>query len=321
MAFPSVSILLPVLNEEEDLEECLASLVAQDYQGSLEIVVADGGSTDATLEILDKHAEDPTNLRVFPNPDRVQSAGINLAAGAARGEILVRVDAHTTYAPDYVSKSVATLLETGASAVGGLMRAESPTRFGSAVARAMSAKLAMGPARYRHATTRSEVDTVYLGAFRKDEFLEMGGLRMLPSHVAEDTDLYFRWKQRGGRVIVEPSIRSVYRPRQTPGALARQFYRYGLGKADMLYVNGVWPSWRPTAPLLLIVGLIGGIALVPLSWWPLVALLALWLGALALTARFRPLVVVAGAIMHLAYGVGLWRGLFRSPRKVRAAVR
>lgn len=321
MAFPSVTVLLPVLNEEDHLDECLQSLADQDYPGSIEIVVADGGSTDRTLEILDMHAEDPTNLRVFPNPDRVQSAGINLAAGAARGEILVRADAHTEYATDYVSKCVETLLETGASAVGGPMIAEANTPFGRGVARAMSAKLAMGPARYRHANARTEVDTVYLGAFRKDEFLEMGGLRMLPSHVAEDTDLYFRWRSQGGRVILDPSIQSIYRPRETPRALARQFYRYGLGKADMLFVNGAWPSWRPAAPLLLLLGLVAGSALAPWSWWPLAALVALWIVALAITARFRPLVVAAGAIMHLAYGVGLWRGLFRSPAKVRAAVR
>lgn len=142
----------------------------------------------------------------------------------------------------------------------------------------------------------------------------------MPSGVAEDADLYFRWRSQGARILVDPSIRSWYTPRESPRGLWTQYHRYGVGKADLLYVNGRWPSWRPLAPLLLVVGLIVSTMLAVWSWWPLLALLGVWVAVLALAGRGRPLVVIAAGIMHLAYGLGLLRGLLRRPSAVRAAV-
>lgn len=305
MSTQAVSILLPVLDEVTGIEACLDSLEAQDYPGPMEILIADGGSTDGTLELIARR-----RVTVIANPLRVQSHGVNLAARQASGEILIRADAHTTYAPDYVSRSVAVLTETGAAVVGGPIRPVGTTRFGKAVAAAMRSRLGIGPGAFHHAERRQEVDTVYLGAFRRSEFLELGGMRALPSGVAEDADLYFRWRQRGGVIIVDPSIRSTYLPRQTPGALWRQFFRYGRGKADMLRVNRRWPSWRPLAPLLLVLGLATGLAIGPLvGWWPLGGLASSWMVVLIIAGRGRLLVMVAAAIMHLSYGFGLLRGL------------
>lgn len=301
----TVSILLPVLDEVAGIEACLDSLEAQDYAGPMEILIADGGSTDGTLELIAHR-----RATVIANPRRVQSHGVNLAAERASGEILIRADAHTTYAPDYVSRSVAVLAETGATVVGGPIRPLGTTRFGGAVAGAMRSRLGIGPGAFHHADRRRQVDTVYLGAFRRSEFLALGGMRTLPSGVAEDADLYFRWRQQGGVIIVDPSIRSTYLPRQTPGALWRQFYRYGRGKADMLRVNRRWPSWRPLAPLLLVLGLVAGSAIGPLlGWWPLAGLASSWMMVLIVAGRARPLTVFAAAIMHLSYGIGLLRGV------------
>lgn len=305
MSTPTVSILLPVLDEVAGIEACLDSLEAQDYSGPIEILIADGGSTDGTLELIAHRG-----VTVIANPLRVQSHGLNLAAEQASGDILIRADAHTTYAPDYVSRSVEVLTETGATVVGGPIRPAGTTKFGKAVAGAMQSRLGIGPGAFHHADRRREVDTVYLGAFRRSEFLELGGMRALPSGVAEDADLYFRWRQQGGVIIVDPSIRSTYLPRQTPRALWRQFFRYGRGKADMLYLNRRWPSWRPLAPLLLVLGLATGLAIGPFfAWWPLTALTSLWLIALAVAGSARPLSMLAAAIMHLSYGIGLLRGM------------
>lgn len=321
VSLPSVTVLLPVLDEADHIDRCLQSLAAQDYPGPKEVVVADGGSTDGTMERLERWRQRLPGLVVIPNPDRLQSEGLNRAALEASGEVLVRADAHTTYAPDFVRRSVERVVETGA-AVGGPQRPEGSTRFGEAVARAMSSPLAVGPARFRHAERLEEVDTVYLGAFRRVDLLRVGGFRTLPSGVAEDADLYFRWRRAGLRVLVDPEIRSVYRPRETPGALWRQFYRYGMGKADMLYVNGRWPSWRPAAPTTLVVGLVGGLALgLGGVWWPLGLGAGAWLAVLAAAGGGRPLVMAVAAAMHLAYGLGLLRGLARRPSRVRAAVR
>ena len=313
--------MLAVLNEAATIDECLASLAAQDYDGPWEILVADGGSEDGTVDRIGDWSEE-LRIRVFDNPDRLQSKGLNLLAEVASADILVRADAHTTYAPDYLTRSVSALLMTGASAVGGPMRPEGTSPFGRAVARAFRSKIGIGPAPFHHSEDNVEADTVYLGTMARQTFLDQGGLRTLPSGVAEDADFYYRLRRDGGRVLVVPAIRSSYRPRQTPGALWRQFYRYGLGKADMLYINGEFPSWRPLAPMVLVLGFLA-LVIVGLangSWLPLLVLLAAWLLVLMIGAGGSPLGIGAIAIMHSAYGLGLVRGLLRLPATVRGAV-
>jgi glycosyltransferase involved in cell wall biosynthesis len=317
---PSVAVLLPTLNEEAFIDACLASLAVQDYPGNWEVIVADGGSIDRTRELLEPW-RDGIPLTVIDNPARIQSEGLWLAAQATGADILVRADAHTTYATDYVRRSVEVLAETDASAAGGPMVPEAPSTFGQAVSRVMRTPLGVGPGAFHHGGERRAVDTVYLGAFRRQDFLSLGGMRTMPSGVAEDADFYWRMRQIGGTVMLDPTIRSVYRPRETWPTLAQQFLRYGRGKADMLLINGVWPSWRPLAPLLMVIGLAMGLILgLVWSWWPLWALLGFWLGVLLIAVRGRPLDVVVAATMHIAYGVGLLTGFFRSPSKVRAQV-
>ncbi|MBT8216538.1 MAG: glycosyltransferase family 2 protein [Acidimicrobiia bacterium] len=316
---PSVTIILPVLDEADHLEACLASLQAQDYEGSVEIVVADGGSTDGSRTELERR-QAAGELVLVDNPQRRQWAGLNRAAERASGEILVRVDGHSTYAPDYVSRSVAALTGSGVTAAGGRMIPASDSPVGRAVVSAMASRWAVGPARYRHQDHPSLVDTVYLGAFRRDDFHRLGGFRDLPG-VAEDADLYFRWRRQGATVLLDPSIKSDYRPRESWRALSRQYFRYGWGKADMVYANRVLPSLRPLAPLALVVGLIAGIGLAAAGfYWPPAALLAAWLIVLILVASgagppiaHRMRTAWATALMQLAYGAGLLLGLLRGP--------
>lgn len=312
-------MLLPVYNESEHIDACLESLTGQDYGGELTIVVAEGGSTDDTRQRLAAWQQRVPGIAVVDNPRRVQSAGLNLAAAAATGEILVRADAHTAYAPDYVRRSVAALASGDAVAVGGPMRPEGRGSFGRAVAAAMRSKLATGPGKFHHEGESGPVDTVYLGAFRRADFARLGGFRTFPSGSGEDADLYHRWRRQGGVVLLDPAIRSTYRPRETPGSLTRQHFRYGQVKGELLYVNGTWPSWRPLAPLALVVGLVAaaGVSLATPWWWALPALLALWATALLAaalpTGRLAPLVLLAAGIMHVAYGTGLLWGLARGP--------
>ncbi len=321
MVSPSVCIILPVLNEYDAIDDCLTALESQTYPGALAVIVADGGSTDGTRDRLDAWSKRWPVVTVVDNPERVQAAGLWLAANATDADILVRADAHTTYAPDYVVRSVETLTTSDAVAVGGPMRPITEPGFQGAVARAMTSKWAIGPAPFHHGGDRMEVDTVYLGAFQRSDFLEAGGMRTLPSHVAEDADLYFRWRRAGRTILMDPTIESHYQPRGTPESLWRQFYRYGLGKADMLLVTGTLPSPRPLAPLALVIGLVGGLALLPWLWWPVALVGIVWLGSLLAAFGGRPAPALAGAIMHLSYGFGLLRGLLRRPSAVRAAVR
>jgi succinoglycan biosynthesis protein ExoA len=359
-AWPHVSVLLPVLNEAPSIDACLASLLAQDYPGALEVVVAEGGSTDGTDERLRAAASrHPGRLRIVDNHRRLQAHGLNLAADCAKGEILVRADAHTIYAPDYTRRSVEALQDLAAAergpgsdaqadlaarppvgegadsagggagpqrwvplAVGGRLRPVAGAPGQEAVAAAMRSPLAIGPGRFHHAERREEVDTVYLGAWRRADFLALGGFRALPSGAAEDADFYWRLRAAGGRVVLDPAIQSAYHPRGTIRALARQNWRYGVAKAEMLWLNGQLPSWRPLAPLALVTALAaaGLLAATGRSRWPLGLVTGSWSGLLAAVAQpsaHPTRTAAATAAMHLAYGTGLTRGLLRGPAPIR----
>lgn len=312
-AIPSVTVIMAVLNEAEFIDQVLGELLNQDYPGDYEVIVADGGSTDGTRDKLVAWEQRDGRVRVIDNPQVRQAFGLNLAAARARGEVLVRADGHTSFAGDYVRNSVDALNETGA-AVGGPMSPKGRSPFGRAVAAAMNSPLTMGPGRFHHASEREKVDTVYLGAFRSADYAELGGFRSFPSGSSEDADFYFRWRESGGSVVVDPEIRSIYTPRDTPGVLWAQYYRYGLGKAEMWWVNGRPPSWRPLAPLLFVLALLAALAAtVSGAWISLIAVLAPWIMTLMwVGARSEEPVLnvaLAAGIMHLAYGLGMLVGM------------
>lgn len=320
---PSVSILLPVLNESLHIRECLASIFAQDYPSIVEILVAEGGSTDGTRETLQELEILDPRLRVIENPNRIQSRGLNMLISSAIGEALVRVDAHTIYAPDYVSRSVGALLDHRASMVGGPMVAVGTTPTEKAVAIAMRSPWAAGPSVFRNLSKAGEADTVYLGTFRADTVRSLGGYRTFTSGVAEDADLAFRIRQKGGRIVQDPSIQSHYRPRSTFPSLWRQFYKYGRGKTEMIFANRALPSARPLAPLALVISLLTAFLMgIVGSWWvPFLSILGLWtVTILALSARHGRLahrVALAACTMHLSYGFGFARGLLSRQHPVR----
>ncbi|MCE2527215.1 MAG: glycosyltransferase family 2 protein [Actinomycetia bacterium] len=321
--WPSVSVLMPLLNEEAGLGEVMASLNGQVYPGEWELVAVDGGSSDGTVATLLAWKEKMPRLLVLPAPPghRNLTASLNLATEAATGEIAIRADAHTLYEPDYLHRNVECLVQTGADLVGGPMRPRGETTFGRAVAAAMGNPWVVGPAPYRRASTRRPADTVYLGAIRRHRLRELG-FRGFPSGVGEDADLAYRVRSRGGAVVLDPAIRSRYRPRATPAGLWRQFYRYGKGKAEMLYANRRLPSLRPLAPMALIFGLAFSLVMTPaLGWWwasPVTA--ATWLGYLGVVCRAKPRLWAAASLMQLSNGLGIAVGLARGPGRVRRAL-
>ena len=252
-----MSILIPTLNEASHIDACLRSVLDQTYP-LREVLVLDGGSTDGTREKVSRFV---APVRLVDNPGRGPAAAMNTGIAASTGEVICRMDAHTVFAPDYVSCCVDVLLETGAEVVGGPMRPRGSSSFGRAVAAVTSSPIAM-PGRFHFGTTRSDVDTVYLGAWRRSTLVEARGFdaEHFP-RVGEDNELNYRIRRRGGRVVLDPSLRSTYSPRESPKALWHQYHRYGLAKATSIGRHGALPSWRPVAPAALVavavIGIVG----------------------------------------------------------------
>jgi glycosyltransferase involved in cell wall biosynthesis len=320
---PLVTIAMPAFNEERYIAKCIASVQAQDYpKDRIEILIADGRSTDRTREILAELAAADPRIKVIDNPARLQAAGLGLLAKQAAGDILVRMDVHCEYAADYVSKCVRVLEQTGADNVGGAQRAKAQTVFQRALCAALTSPLGVGGAKYRSADAEGFVDTVFLGAFRRKVF-ETVGLWDPAAITNEDSELNQRILDSGGQVYLSREIVVHYYPRDSFDALAKQYFRYGRGRARTLLKLGRFPTLRPIVPFLVVAGATTIAALPPL--WPIApaaaAVYALATGAEAarvggaLGGSAIPLVWAMFPVLHAAHGAGFAAGLWRYLRK------
>jgi succinoglycan biosynthesis protein ExoA len=320
---PRVTIAMPAFNEEHYIEACIASVQAQDYPRELiEILVADGRSTDRTRDILARLAAADPRIRIVDNPARLQAAGLGLIVKQATGDIVVRMDVHAEYAPDYVRTCVETLEKTGADNVGGAQRAKAKTAFQRALCAALESPLGVGGAKYRSADSEGFVDTVFLGAFRRRVF-ESVGLWDPGAITNEDAELNQRILDAGGQVYLSRDIVVHYFPRDSIKTLATQYYKYGRGRARTLLKLGTFPTLRPLIPFALVSGAAAMLLLPPL--WPLVpfagAVYALATGAEAirvgrkLGASEISTVWAIFPTLHVAHGVGFAAGLLQYLRK------
>ncbi len=318
----TVSIVLPTLNERGFIRDCLDSLLAQDYPAIGEILIVDGGSTDGTIEIV---RETGDIVRLVSNPRVTAAAAMNIGIASARFEVIVRADAHSLYAPDFVSTTVAAMEQTGAAVVGGPMNAVGLNRFGRAVAAVTSSPFGVGPGRFHYAAEPQEVETVYLGAYRRDVVLRAGGYDEVNLQwAAEDQELNYRIRRQGGRIWLDPAIRSWYFPRDTPKALWRQYFNYGVCKASTLAKHRTLPYWRPLVPAALVAGTVSAHVYGALRHKPLLGaapVTAWFIGAGTMTLRLagQPGVspqetLLALGICHWGYGLGFWSGIWRMLR-------
>lgn len=316
---PRVTIAMPAYNEERYIEVCIASVQAQDYPRNLiEILIADGRSTDKTRDILARLAAADPRLHVIDNPARLQAAGLGLLVKQATGDIFVRMDVHCEYAPDYVRRCVETLERTGADNVGGAQRAKARTFFQKALCAALTSPLGVGGAKYRSADAEGFVDTVFLGAFRRRVF-ETVGLWDPFAITNEDAELNQRILDSGGQIYLSRDIVVHYFPRDSFPTLARQYYKYGRGRARTLIKLGSFPTLRPVAPFAMVAGATALVALPPL--WPLAPLAfatyALATGAEAVRVGGKlgpaaiPLVWAMFPVLHASHGIGFAAGLLQ----------
>jgi len=223
---PAVSVVMPVRNEEKHLAESVRQVLAQDYPGGFELVLAVGPSRDRTEQIARGLAAADDRVTVVPNPSGRISSAMNTAIKAARHGVITRIDGHALLPDGYLRTAVRTLLQTGAADVGGVMAADGETPFQQAVAWAMTSPAGVGAAANHTGGEAGPADTVYLGVYRREAIEKAGGYDETMI-VAEDWELNYRIRAGGGLIWFTPELQVTYRPRANLLALARQHFRYG----------------------------------------------------------------------------------------------
>ncbi|HUQ64421.1 MAG TPA: glycosyltransferase family 2 protein [Acidimicrobiales bacterium] len=307
---------MPVLNEAPAIEESLSRLLCQTYQPQ-QILVADGGSTDGTLSILERLAAESDQITIILNEGRIQAAGLNECLVRATGDVIVRIDARSFVDPDYIERCLFALETSEAAAVGGRMVARRPAGLAArAIAVANGAPWGAGPARFHHSRKSGFVDTVYLGAFRRECVDEVGGWSVSVG-VNEDAELNHRLRAQGHRIWFDGSITVSYQPRETFGALAKQYVRYGNSRAITIKRHPASVRLRQVLPavlpVVLLLALVGGKSRSRLARRALVSHVVFLAAGASLVKQERALVralsAFAAAMMHWSWSVGFWKGI------------
>ncbi len=254
---------MPARNEERHLAESVRHVLGQDYPGELELVLAVGPSADRTEQIARDLAVAEPRLTVLANPTGKIPAALNAAVRAARHAVIARVDGHALLPPSYLRTAVAVLAATGAADVGGVMAAQGVTAFQRAVAWAMTSKAGVGSAAFHTGGGAGPADSVYLGVYHREAIVQAGGYdeEMLR---AEDWDLNYRIRARGGQIWFTPELRVTYRPRASVPALGSQYFHYGRWRRVIVREHPETASFRylapPAAAGLVALGLAAGVA-------------------------------------------------------------
>lgn len=231
---PFVSVVIPVRNEHKYIRDCLDSVLCQDYpRDRHEVLLAVGPSEDDTEEIIREYEERYEHIHMLLNLKGTISCGLNIGIKAAKGEYIVRMDAHSEFAENYISKCVEYLLKTGVENVGGPMVARGKIPFQKAVALAYHSPFALGGGKQHIKGYEGYSDTVFLGAFRKST-AEKVGLFDEKLILNEDDDFNFRISEIGGKIFITSEIRSIYYPRDTYMGLIKQYFGYGLWKVAVI---------------------------------------------------------------------------------------
>jgi len=318
---PLVSVIVAMRNEEAFIGECLTSLAEQDYPAELlEVMVIDGRSTDRSREIVSAMEADQPNLRLLDNEKKVTPVAFNIGINNARGEILTIISAHCYLASDYISRCVEYLGKTGAECVGGPVESIGETRVARAIALAMSSPFGVGDALFRYSQREQYVDTLAFGAYRRDVFDRVG---LFEEELVgnEDDEFNYRLRRHGGKLFLTPAIKSFYHSRASLRALWRQYFLYGVGKVRVVQRHPRLVRLRHLIPALFVAGLI--VTALLGFFRPLSALLFAFIVGSYLSLSFLfslriaskkgwqylPILPLAFACLHVAYGAGFLKGL------------
>jgi glycosyltransferase involved in cell wall biosynthesis len=330
---PGVSYVMPVLNEEEHIAAAVESLLAQDYPGPFEVIIALGPSIDRTDDIIAGLAATEPRIRSIPNELGSTPGGLNAAIRASVYPVVVRVDAHSVLPPDYTRVAVRTLSQSGADNVGGIMKAVGRTPFERAVAHAYRSPEGLGGTQHHVGGTAGPADTAYLGVFRRDRLLEVGlfdeGIKR-----GQDWELNRRLRATGGTVWFTPELEVVYRPRSTLRKLVRQFVATGIWRGELARRFAKDNALRYWVPPLAVLGIVGGLvfgiigALASLPWlllglvvpavYALFVIVASVRAAAREGARTGLWYLIVLPCIHFGWGTGFVLGFLKLTRNITA---
>ena len=317
---PFVSIVMPVYNEERYIDECLESLLRQDYpKGMMEWIFVDGMSGDRTIEILQEYQEKyPGLITILSNRHKTVPYAMNIGIEHAKGEYIIRLDAHAEYKPNYISGCVQCLQETDADNVGGIAVTKGRGFIGNCIAKVVSSKFGVGNSQFRTNGESGYVDTVPFGAFKRNVFEKWGGYDVRLTR-NQDNEMNYRIRKNGGKIYLSNDIQFTYYCRDTIA-----------GISNMAQTNGKWNiitlklcpgsmgirHYVPLAFVLSIVCLLFLSFVHPAFLYLLLTELALYL-ALDIYASLKSadgireffLLLILFPIFHIMYGVGSLKGL------------
>lgn len=321
-----VSVIIPCRNEGRFIDTCLRSISASSYASDrMEILVVDGMSKDGTRAQIAVNTDRDPRITLVDNEARTAPAAMNLGIARARGEIILRMDAHCEYPEDYIPRLVGALTANGADNVGGITEVlpAGPGAVARAIAVALASPMGVGDSHFRIGADGPRwVDTVPFGCWRRETFDRIGLFdESLPRN--QDDEFNMRLRRNGGRILLLSDVVTRYYARERLAQLWQMFSQYGYYKPLAAMRSGARLQPRQFAPAALVLALLFGAAIAPFSWWG-IGFLVVTAGAYALfllvaavrTARTHGLRVGAAfaaalVTMHIAYGVGFLRGALR----------
>lgn len=324
-------MLMPVRNEAAFIERSVGSVLSQDYPHErMEIVIADGMSQDATRQIISDLQQQRTNIKIIDNLGKIVATGLNAALRLARGEIIVRVDGHCEIASDYVRQCVSHLKNDKVEAVGGPVETIGESYIARVIAAAMSSRFGVGGSAFRVANSKTQfTDTVAFPAYTR-AVIDRAGPFDEELVRNQDDEYNYRLRKLGVKILLASDVGSRYYSRATLARLGSQYFQYGYWKVRVMQKHTRQMRLRQFAPPLFVAALLVALLLLPIL--PAAGyFLGLGAGAYALASvtasvlsagkngwQLLPLLPIAFAILHLAYGSGFLIGLLRFWNRWRA---
>ena len=317
-SFLPVSVILPILNEERDLNQCITAILKQDYPADIEIILALGPSIDKTTIIAEKLSAADKRIKLVNNPSGQTATGLNLAIKMSSYEILCRIDGHSEISSTYIKTAVEIMNNQGAVNVCGLMFADSNKGLQRTIAQAMRSKLGVGSSKFHTGGSAGESETVYLGTFKKSAVIAAGGFDEIYIR-AQDWELNHRLRKNGGLIWFDPRLVVTYRPRNTFRKLAKQYFQYGRWRRVITRQHQNTVNFRylapPIAVLVILLSMIFAVLINPVFITPIFIYFAslviggTFIGKKIADKLLMPLVL---ATMHISWGIGF----ITSPKKL-----